>query len=762
MKKSKFNIPIFMILIIFIFNVFSIKPVLAKNLTSEFQVNDYKQEENLLLNGDFSLGIKYWNKWPKNSTIKIEDSNLGKYVVFSAEKESNGINQDVSNLEVKGWYKLTAEVFADKANSISIAAKTSESDKHYVENKKINEWETLSVIFQVEENKTTENISIWLDNGNAKARNLKLVKTTEPVNNENSELIYSNETFYIDARNGNDNNDGKSEGTAWKTFKNIPKLRLRAGGKLLLKSDCVWNGEQLKILESIGSKENPVLIGKYGEGNNPVINGNGNPWQNNIKASKEDVAAVHIYNSEYISVENLEVTNWEFDEIDLMNDGENNPYQGIPVTSKIKYQQSKYLLTGILVENHNAGDLKGITVKNNYIHDINGYMDSGSRKGSGGLIVLVTGDKVKSKFTDLSLINNEINNVSHEGIYMESSWSSRALVGNKQSGGNEWVGWPNVYVANNYVHDIAGDGIVLINAEGGIAEKNLVIKSASEDWNYSRNPAHAAIWMWNCNNITMQYNEAAYTESYQDGMAFDFDYGNQNVMYQYNYSHHNKGGFLMSCPGPNYTINAVARYNVSVNDGLFDGSRIIRIGEKGSIGNQIHNNTIYWDHGYNVNVVEQAKWGIPPSSGTDIYNNIFYGNSDTFVNNDGVNYSNNLVYGTVSNVYPIDEDPNVIIADPQFVDSKRYSDGSFDNGLVNIGNVDGFKIKASSPCIDKGMNFMNIPEESFPNVKNELVKTHITIENKDYFGNYSPYNNSLTDIGAHEFQDNNSAFKRSK
>ena len=91
-----------------------------------------------------------------------------------------------------------------------------------------------------------------------------------------------------------------------------------------------------------------------------------------------------------------------------------------------------------------------------------------------------------------------------------------------------------------------------------------------------------------------------------------------------NYSHDNKGGFWMSCPGPNYTVNAVARYNVSINDGLFDGARIVRIGEWGSIGNQFHNNTMYWDHGYAVNAVEQATWGTPPSSGTDVYNNIFY------------------------------------------------------------------------------------------------------------------------------------------
>ena len=384
------------------------------------------------------------------------------------------------------------------------------------------------------------------------------------------------------------------------------------GEKLLLKAGCVWNGEQLLVQDAHGSNEVPVVIGRYGEGEDPVINGNGNPWQTNVNAPKEDVAAVHIYNSSFVTVQNLSVTNWEYDEADLLAEG------------AVK-EQSKYLLTGILVENHDAGDLEGIVIQNNHVYNVNGRMEPGNKKGTGGIIALVTGSETQSSFVDLTIRGNEVDNVCHQGIYMESSWAVRILAGNPQAGGNPWVGWQNVYVGNNYVHEIAGDGIVLINVDGGVAEKNLVTETANEDWNYTRNPAHAAIWMWDCNNVTMQYNEAAYTESYDDGMAFDFDYGNQNVMYQYNYSHDNKGGFRMSCPGPYYSVNGVARYNISVNDGLFNGARIACIGAQGSIGIQFHNNTMYWDHDYNIKAVEQATWGGTQSSGTDIYNNMLPG-----------------------------------------------------------------------------------------------------------------------------------------
>ncbi len=573
----------------------------------------------------------------------------------------------------------------------------------------------------------------------------------------------ASKTYYIDAKDGNDSNDGTSEAKAWKSFANLKELKLTAGNQVLLKAGCVWNGEKLEITGAEGTQDQPVILGKYGEGADPVINGQGDPWltdRSNLK--KEDVAVVHVKNSKYITIQNLEVTNWEADQADLM--GETN--------SKVKYDQSKYMLTGILVENRDAGDLPGIVIKDNFVHDVNGYMSvnetAGDKKGSGGIIVLVTGGDIESFYTDLKVTGNKVEKVSHEAIYMESCWAARKLVGgekSQQAGSKKWVGWPNVYVAHNYVNEVAGDGIVLINADGGTAEYNLVTASASEDWNYSRNPAHAAIWMWDCNNVTMQYNEAAYTESTKDGMAFDCDYGNQNVMYQYNYSHENKGGFWMACPGPYYTVNAVVRYNVSVNDGLFDGSRIVHVGEYGSIGNQVYNNTIYWDTGYkDIKAVEQGTWtsgvnGTVPAftSGTDIYNNVFCGDSVLFANHDGIRYDSNCVWGSSKDVYPLEEDINAVVADPGFVDVKDYTTGTFAGGKVTLGLVNGFMLKQDSPCINTGRDYLPVPKESLPEVADELVDTHITLENKDYAQKAVPYtvqgaDKQRIDIGALEYQ----------
>ncbi len=588
-----------------------------------------------------------------------------------------------------------------------------------------------------------------------------------------------NGTYYIDAVNGNDSNDGKSEGKAWKSLYKASSLQLGAGGKVLLKAGCTWNNEKLMVKNARGTKANPVIVGKYGDGKNPVINGNGSKWldsQNRSNLKKEDVAAVHIQNSQFITIENLEVTNWESDKADLEGKlGKTNSNSNSP-GRKILFDQSKYMLTGILVENHDAGELAGVTIRNNYVHDVNGYMSTngteGHKKGSGGIMVLVTGGEKESYFKDLEIQGNEVNKVCHEAIYMESCWAARTLVGgagSQQAGSKPWVGWPNVHVKNNYVHEVAGDGIVLINADGGLAENNLVVKAASEDWYYSRNPAHAAIWAWDCNNVTFQNNEAAYTESTQDGMAFDSDYGNQNILFQYNYSHNNKGGFWMACPGPYYSINSVVRYNVSVNDGGYDGSRILWVGESGSIGHQVYNNTMYWDDSYkNIQAVKQGAWisgnATAKTSGTDIYNNIFYGDSQEFVNHEGVHYRNNCVWGGAEKAYPWEEDSTGMAVDPGLKDltATGHTDGAFVDGTVTLGSTAGMELAASSPCIDAGQAYMTVPNESFDAVENEKLpndKTQITLENKDYKGNSVPYKagaqataSEKVDIGAFEFQ----------
>lgn len=564
-------------------------------------------------------------------------------------------------------------------------------------------------------------------------------------------------TYYVDAENGDDNNDGTSPETAWKTLAKASSIRqLKEGGSILLKAGSVWNGEQLTVRNAQGTEENPVVIGSYGEGAKPVINGNGANWDAD---TKEELAAVHIYNSENIVIENLEITNW-----DSSVSGD--------------YTQSSKLLSGLVVENKDAGALSNVVIRNNKIHDVNGRMAGGAEKAAGGLIVVVTGGgsnhtgTVESWYDGLTIDGNEVYNVCHEAIYMESVWASRTLVGGTSSdtgyqnaGNSNWVGSNDVLIENNYVHDVAGDGIVPINTTDALVQYNLIDNSADSSWDYSANPNHAALWTWDTDNVTFRYNEAFNTSKDSkgtavgnDSMAFDFDYGVQNCLYEYNYSHDNLGGFLMLCPGPGATVNNIARYNVSVNDGLYEGAPMIRMGtgRYGSIGVQIYNNTMYWEGtGYSASLTPDSYWEGPVIEDVSVFNNIFYGPavSGSVSTQSGISYYNNLVYssdGSAQEVYQAAaNDENAVYEDPMFVDVTDYTTGSWADGETTLGTADGFKIQEGSPAIDAGAEHPEAPASSTSDVADELVPNTTDKPLSDYYGN--ALSDGANDIGANEY-----------
>ena len=564
-------------------------------------------------------------------------------------------------------------------------------------------------------------------------------------------------TYYVDAENGDDSNDGTSPETAWKTLAKASSIRqLKEGGSILLKAGSVWNGEQLTVRNAQGTEANPVVIGSYGDGAKPVINGNGANWDAD---TKEELAAVHIYNSENIVIENLEITNW-----DSSVSGD--------------YTQSSKLLSGLVVENKDAGALSNVVIRNNKIHDVNGRMAGGAEKAAGGLIVVVTGGgsnhtgTVESWYDGLTIDGNEVYNVCHEAIYMESVWASRTLVGGTSSdtgyqnaGNSSWVGSNDVTIENNYVHDVAGDGIVPINTTDALVQYNLIDNSADSSWDHSANPNHAALWTWDTDNVTFRYNEAFNTSKDSkgtavgnDSMAFDFDYGVQNCTYEYNYSHDNLGGFLMLCPGPGATVNNIARYNLSVNDGLYEGAPMIRMGtgKYGSIGVQIYNNTMYWEGtGYSTSLTPDSYWEGPVIEDVSVFNNIFYGPavSGSVSTQSGISYYNNLVYssdGSAQEVYQAAaNDENAVYEDPMFVDVTDYTTGSWADGETTLGTADGFKIQEGSPAIDAGAEHPEAPASSTSDIADELVPNTTEKPETDYYGN--ALTDGKNDIGASEY-----------
>jgi hypothetical protein len=73
-------------------------------------------------------------------------------------------------------------------------------------------------------------------------------------------------TYYVDATNGKDTNDGVSLSTAWKTIAKVNTSRFNPGDQVLFRRGQTWR-EPL-VVPSSGSEGSPITFGAYGDSGN--------------------------------------------------------------------------------------------------------------------------------------------------------------------------------------------------------------------------------------------------------------------------------------------------------------------------------------------------------------------------------------------------------------------------------------------------------------------------------------------------------------
>jgi hypothetical protein len=308
----------------------------------------------------------------------------------------------------------------------------------------------------------------------------------------------------------------------------------------------------------------------YGGGVKPVIDGGG---------EVED--AVLLKNQEYWEISNLEITN---------TGAKPAPRRGVHVALE-EYGQAHHIY------------LRSLT-----IHDVNGV---DSLKPNGGISYTSAWKENPSRFVDLRIEDNEIYHVDRSGIFGWSDGWTRS----------KWYPSLSIVVRGNLLHDIGGDGIVVVAADGALIEHNVVGHANQRSEGYN-----VAIWSWSTDNTVVQFNEAYATRGQRDGEGFDADWNSRNTVIQYNYSHDNDGGFLLICNEGGHSAlesagntGTIVRYNISQND------RTRGINIAGPVKDAlIYNNTIYVGLGRAVDVLLFSDWH-GWSEGIRLYNNIFYG-----------------------------------------------------------------------------------------------------------------------------------------
>lgn len=395
--------------------------------------------------------------------------------------------------------------------------------------------------------------------------------------------------WYVDALKGNDANAGNKPDKAWQTLAKANALLLEPGDSLFFKAGTQYDG-QLKPKGS-GRKGKSVFVGAYGS--------TGDKTKPRFDANGQSEATLHLYNTEWITVSGLELTN--------------------------KGPERAARRSGALVQANDCGVLEGITLNNLYIHDVNGSLVK-KQGGGQGIHIVNGGSEVNSRFENLLIQHCHIQRTERNGIIFDSDYWNR----------DRW--FPNLFVrvSNNLLEEVPGDGIVPLGCDGAVVESNRM-------FNCTRllpdGEAAAGIWPWSCDNTVIQYNEVSDHKAPWDAQGFDCDYNCRHTLIQYNYSHDNEGGFLLVCSPSDQRMpwnigndSSIIRYNMSVNDGLRIFGKHAGFSPTFHITGPVTNTLIYSNliivpkkpEGCDINLVKMDTWGGLWPSGTTFKGNIFH------------------------------------------------------------------------------------------------------------------------------------------
>lgn len=323
-------------------------------------------------------------------------------------------------------------------------------------------------------------------------------------------------TYYLDCLAGSDQASGTTVVAPWKSLEKISSTVFSPGDAIRIKKGTACVGTLAP--QGSGTADAPITVDAYGVGPAPQIQGAGAP------------RAIKLYNQQGWEIRNLDVSN-----------------KGVAIGNR----------RAVSVELKDFGTASHFVLENLTIHDVNGD-DTKDTGGSGGIYFSITGNSTQTKFDGISVKNNTIRSVDREGIFMVSTWNRSGF--EAQSAGL-FLPWPNVVISGNQLSDLGGDGIVPGNTTGALVERNKVDGFQKRSAGYN-----AGMWTYDSDNTIFQYNEATGGKTTRDGMAYDVDQGTDGVIFQYNYSHDNAGGFMLLCNSNGVLRNAVVRYNISIND----------------------------------------------------------------------------------------------------------------------------------------------------------------------------------------------------
>lgn len=450
-----------------------------------------------------------------------------------------------------------------------------------------------------------------------------------------------NNYYYLDSVNGDDANSGTDIENPVKTIAGLKNLVFDAGTHFLFKNGGEY--ECNVTLTCSGTKENPIVISSYGEGEKAILYTN----------EKNDV--LRLFDCSYITVSDIHIK--------APNGG------------------------GIWIDTLNQTS-EGIVIDNVYFTDMQNYRVNSRDNFSNGAAgaraaVMVKGLPAKSRYAvnDLTISNCEVYNCGN-GIIVWGSWNDKQEWWCENEEDIDPVYNEGLLIEGCYFHEMDAEAVLVGMCDGALVTNCRAInccQGPGTDENGNILYFTAAMWFWGSVNSTIQYCEIAGQKNVGDGMAVDFDSYTHNCTYQYIYSHDNMR-FICNCPNHSGHKNNTVRYCLSVND---NGGRSRISANPGEHGLNFYNNTI----------VNCADFYMLDMYDSVIANNIIipadgyavaYDIADYF--RDGNIFVGNCYYNTATPLIDLGAKNTV----PGFVSS-------------NLTSIESFMLSSDSPLIGAGV-----------------------------------------------------------
>jgi hypothetical protein len=389
-------------------------------------------------------------------------------------------------------------------------------------------------------------------------------------------------TYYVSASEGNDSNNGQSIASPFQSIEYLNGMTFAAGDSILFQSGDYWEG--MFWIQGTGSEEERILVGKYGGDERPVLNGFG--YQ----------ACLLIYNDSFIDIQDLELYN-EASHLDAQ--GVVKKLDGF-VGESNDWGSGKNVRFGIKVVADNQS-IEGFRFSNVYVHDVFPTPTALEHQHKG------YGIKIETQ-SDLTIDSAHLaNDIHFSGLAIARTGHYGIWI--KSLGLNQNDAFKNQFVTvESCDFDNTGGAGFVPNKSEFVLVENCTFNHSGSSVDPRMWKRGSGMWPFDCRNVVAQHNHFLNAHGPIDSYGAHIDYGNENVVFQYNLSYNNEGGFV-EILGDN--INCGYRYNISINDGY-------RIDPEG-----VHNGRTY-----NVSDYCGVNNAGCPSVGSFIYNNtIFIGDT---------------------------------------------------------------------------------------------------------------------------------------